>query len=194
MAEKEAKMDAGPSPAREKVLRHLKTAAVAGASLAMACRPGAGGKGQGSHNPQEPQKPGEHKDGPPLVCDPLPPPLNCDMASKPGYLNTFLYREAKWVLGPRGWTVELRLEVAGWTEPQGLDFAADPKVKGAEVLKVTKEGRKRVLSLLPAKGAKSFTVELPMLCGGRPAELKLDVDTTAAPSPGAQLEVRVTQK
>ena len=195
MVEKDEKRERGNSPAREKVLRHLRTAAVAGASLAMACGPGqSGGKGAGAQTPPEPQKPGEHKDGPPMVCDPLPPPMNCEADSRPGYLSTYLYRQARWVRTPRGFVVELRLEVTGRAGSRGLDFAADPRVMGAGVLKLTKDGRRRVLSILPGKGQKGFTVEVPLLCSGRPAELALDVNTAGTPKDGATLQVKVFQK
>lgn len=195
MAEKDENRKAGNSPTREKVLKHLRAAAVAGASLAMACGPGqSGGKGAGAQTPREPQRPGEHTDGPPMVCDPLPPPMNCEAESRPGYLSTYLYRSARWVRTPRGFAVELRLEVAGRAGAQGLDFGADPQVKGARVLKVTKQGRWRVLTVVPGKGQKAFTVEVPILCNGRPAELALDVNTTGVPKEGAPLQVKVFQK
>jgi hypothetical protein len=195
MAEKDSERKAGNSPAREKVLKHLRAAAVVGASLSMACGPGqSGGKGAGAQTPREPQKPGEHKDGPPMVCDPLPPPVNCDADSRSGLLSNYLYRSARWVRTPTGFVVELRIEVAYWAGSHGLDFAADPRVKGAGVLKVTKEAKLRLLTILPGKGQKGFTVDVPLLCGDRPADLRLDVNTTGTPVQGAPLEVKVFQK
>ena len=195
MAKRERRADQEPSPAREKVLRHLRAAAVAGASLAMACKaPSSGGTDPGPNAPQEPPPPGSHQDGPPIVCDPLPPPVNCEAISDPAYAITFLSKEAKVVKTEKGMGVELTVTAGYGPQRNSLRFPEKPKLKGAEEVKVALLGARLEVVCVPEKGAKKITVEAPLACDQRSTVVTFEVDVSAPPKEGQLLDVKFVQK
>jgi hypothetical protein len=195
MPRKDKKSDPKPSPARESVLRHLKTAALAGASLALACKgPSAGGTDPNKNEPQEPPPPTSHRDGPPIVCDPLPPPVNCEAISDSAYLITFLSKEAKVVRTEKGMGVELSVTAGYGPQQESLRFPQKPKLKGAEAIKVELLGAQLRVVFIPEKGAKKVTVEAPLACGERSTVVTFEVDVSAKPVEGQLLDAGFAQK
>ena len=173
----------------------MKTAAVAGASLALACKgPSAGGTDPNKNEPQEPPPPTSHRDGPPIVCDPLPPPVNCEAISDTSYAITFLSKEAKVVKTEKGLGVELSVTAGYGPQQESLRFPEKPKLKGAEAVKVDLLGARLVVVFVPEKGAKKVAVETPLACGQRSTTVTFEVDVSAPPKEGQLLDVAFAQK
>lgn len=161
----------------------------------MACKvPSSGGTDPNTNEPQEPPPPTSHRDGPPIVCDPLPPPVNCEAISDTSYAITFLSKEAKVVSTEKGLGVELSVTAGYGPQQDSLRFPEKPKLKGAEAIKVDLLGARLVVVFVPERGAKKVTVEMPLACGQRSTVITFEVDISAPPKEGQLLDVAFAQK
>jgi len=161
LADKEA--PAGP---RGRVARHMKAMLAAGAALtASACERGPMG---------------------PIVCDPLPPPLECQNDPETlEYVSRPLHFAAAWRETEPGFALDVSLSYQDVTEyDDPVAFPYDPQATGATVGKVERDRRGLYFQLVPAEGVPWIDLTIPVDCSGRDDALYLRLDVSAPPRAG----------
>ena len=187
--------DARGSGAREKVLKHLRAAAVTGAGLVLACA------GQPGHGPQANDQAGgqkppnvTHPDGPPIVCDPLPPPINCDAEMTPEYVRSFFYEETRWQKTDSGLAAKMTLDTSTRPGPIQLTIVGEPEITGAKILKKERKETRLEMTFMPGRGKKEVEVVISLACRGKKIPVHLAVELSGPREEGMQLGVKVVSK
>ncbi|MBI2840669.1 MAG: hypothetical protein HYX75_20320 [Acidobacteria bacterium] len=172
-------------PARDKVLKHLRTAVAAGTGLALAC--------SGPHKGGAQQTQGGGSDeGPPIVCDPLPPPMNCDMELTTDRLDSMLDTDARCVKTDRGFGIELSLVVRQFFRPPRLEIAGEPTIEGAKLLNKKGHQESLILTCLPEEGKKAFHVTVRFACDTKSFISAIEVPVPVTMTEGLSVEPVVT--
>ena len=170
-------VEKGSSTVRERTLIHMddlmRAATTVGAGIVLAC----GAKAQS-------QKP-------PVVCDPLPPPVGCCENPDQLLLRGCLNQKAQWVKLEGKWTISLTLEVnPGPTRVsfEGLKREAI-KADSVSIKDLKPEPRKLAVVLVPAATARKAGLQFPVLCNNRRITVKLSVDISKSAKEGASVPV-----
>lgn len=120
------------------------------------------------------------------VVDPAPPPISCSQDLTESYLSQFMGWTGEWVdVETAGPAVSLNVYIS----TTGLDFADQPTVLGATVLYAAKEPGRMTFALVPAAGATSIQVSIPVTCGEKTATLTLAVDVTGDRQAGTYVTI-----
>ncbi|MHC4443255.1 MAG: hypothetical protein ACYTF1_09355 [Planctomycetota bacterium] len=151
------------SPVRIKTLRHMrklliKTAA-AGATLSVA----------GSSGPCN------------IVCDPLPPPVDCTTDLTSNYLDFWISQSARWVQSDSGLAIEISLSIAQLADPSSLLFTGDPVLEGATLVESNNGGTSLTFTCVPDQGATTVTVSAPISCSEVNDTFQLLLDISGTP-------------
>jgi hypothetical protein len=153
-----ANVPASPSAARQRTLRHLRgllAKAVAGAALgATGCDP------------------------PPIVCDPLPPPVDCtDLAA--GDVARWLTGDATWIGTAAEAGIRVRLSFYG----SEVTFVGSPTVDAGTTQDVEADMGELTFTYVPAAGVETARVSVMVQCRSDSATvvMMLDLQGTAAP-------------
>lgn len=141
---------------RTRVLQHLREAMAGGLALGAAVVSAA-------------------QDGPPMVCDPLPPPLiRCEIGTL-DELGQRLRPHARW----QGDGAErlLHLFIGSWNS--GIEFG-DPAIEGGKLVPAkSRAGSVSDFAIAPAPGARRIEAAIPVPCRGPKAVLKVRMDLDA---------------
>jgi hypothetical protein len=141
---------------RTRVVRHLREALTSGAL---------GGLAFGAAVVSAESK------GPPLVCDPLPPPIRCDTGTLE-YLGQALHPWAGWQGEDSERVLLIRI---GSTRSEVT--LGEPKIEGGKILPGPSQGGGQYLySVQPDKGARSLTMTVPVPCRGPAVRLRVRFD------------------
>ncbi len=150
-----------PSPARERVLRHLrklaKTAAAGAASLSSAC----------------------------IVCDPLPQPVDCSCLSDQ-CTNPSFWWEAEWT-SVETRTIAVRLGSIA----ENLRFTGPAVLQGAQVGESTNSLWDVEFTCSPLEGVTTITGTVPIMCDGNPKTLSISLDVSGTPQVGKPVPIRI---
>lgn len=142
---------------RERVLQHLRQALAGGAALgtALACAA---------------------QDQPPIVCDPLPPPIIRCEGGTLDELGQRLQPQAYWL--QEGEARTLHMHVGGWRSEVAL---GTPTLTGGKFLNAPPPAGATNLDLAikPAPNAAKIVVALPIPCRGPKAVLHFEISLSA---------------
>lgn len=183
-AEEKKTSETGGEEVRQKVLRHLKMATTAGIGVALAC---SGACGASSSSQQHPTT--TIPEAPPIVCDPLPPPIRCDMEMIPQNLATILTATAIRVETDKGPAVKVSLELPGYPGAEVLSIAGRPELKGGKTLTERRERNIYELVALPDPGRKNMELKVLLQCKDRRLPIRMNVEWTANAIKGTSLKV-----
>lgn len=179
---------ANPSSAREAVLKHLRTAALTSAGLALACS-GGPAKGDGTAPAADSGRlpPAERPDEPPMVCDPLPPPINCDHPEDLGALQSVVGREATWVETEKGLGVKVTATLWSQRQPGVATFEEGAEVTGGTLLSTEREPERFTAVFVPAKAGTTVRLLLHLRCETQTLPLALSVELPAKGQAGQSM-------
>jgi hypothetical protein len=167
------------SGVRERTISHLeklmRTATAAGAGLALVCN--AQTKGQ----------------KPPVVCDPLPPPVGCCENPDQFLVRGCLDHQTQWHKVGGAWVLRLSLWAIHRPVKGVISFDALKKgsvrVQGAILRDFIKESQKVTLELAPVRNPKQVEVELSVQCDQKTIPLKLTLDLSEPPQENRSVPV-----
>jgi hypothetical protein len=152
---------APPHSVRGRVLRHLRRllpkTVIAGAALHLS---------------------GCDVTGPPIVCDPLPPPVDCSAELTTEYLSQWAWWQARWVQREDGLAIEIFVDLSR----QNLHFTAEPGLEGATAVDLTTGETSLTIICTPAVSATAVNVTVPVTCDSTDATLRLVLDISGTPT------------
>lgn len=183
---------APPTPAREAVLKHLRTAALTGAGLALACS-GGPAKGDSPTTASDTGRipPAERPDEPPMVCDPLPPPINCDHPEELGTLQSVVGREAQWVETEKGLGVRVTVTLWSQRQPGAATFEEGAEVTGGTLLSAEREPERFIAVFVPSETGTTVRLLLHLRCETRTIPLALSVELPAKGQAGQSMRPEI---
>lgn len=123
---------------------------------------------------------------PPMVCDPLPPPLNCALPDAGGIIPN-LSTQAQWAQGDAGvpnGLVDISIE-------DGRIQLSAPQLTGATLLSTTPSSMHLRFTFAPDVGATSVVATLPASCDGGAQSVGLRMDVTGTHVVGNSIPVTV---
>jgi hypothetical protein len=125
-----------------------------------------------------------------VVCDPLPPPVDCAQPLTSGYLLGFISSTATWRAAGSGFLVELSLSIDPYRD--NCRFSGDPVLTGATTVEGLGFSAGTISGRLdPAADTADVAVVVPTTCDDQPAALHLRLSlATTTPRDGASIPVR----
>lgn len=123
----------------------------------------------------------------PVVCDPLPPPVQCTGNPPSSAFDRFIMGDATWTAITGGWAVNVRLEPV---RDQGdITFGANPTATGGTISQVVVGGdagmRAIAFLVTPDAGATQVDVTVPLDCRGNADRYEILLDVSGTPSAGS---------
>ena len=123
---------------------------------------------------------------PPIVCDPLPPPLECD---QPGDLGRYLKITAHWEAGDGG-AAQVRVEVRFDEITEGrVQVSGTPQLIDATLVGVPATTPVYAFIFAPNAGATSVTATVAGTCAGAAKTERLRFDLSGGLDAGAAVPV-----
>ena len=157
-----------PSRARDRVVKRMKRLLVAGAAVGLGACHG--------------------EESPPVVCDPMPPPVDCNGEQTLSYLLEHAYFWAEWREVTDLPYIYVRLQLDSTSGDQTV-FDGDPTAQGAEIDNIGRydEGpsgnpKHLAFDLKPEEHAEMITVRVTLDCGGYTYDATLELDVSSPPS------------
>jgi hypothetical protein len=143
---------------RERVRRHMKVLLATGTAVAIsACEAGQ------------------------IVCDPLPPPLQCSSDPATSYYLTHLRLRAVWRAAGTDFVIDVTASPESSSTNDVLAFPYDPIAMGGVVRNVQRAGDELNFVLVPGRNAPQIDLTLPLDCSGTKDALYLRLDLRQAP-------------
>ena len=156
------------SPARQRTLRHMRgllTKTVAGAVLGTAgCK------------------------WPPIVCDPLPPPVDCNALAE-GHVVPWLAEAATWI----GATAQAGIRVQFTFLGSDATFSGAPVADAGTVQDIAVEVGGLEFTFVPAAGATTAHLSANVQCQTGTATVGFTLDLTGTPAPGTAVPLTFDQ-
>lgn len=124
----------------------------------------------------------------PVVCDPLPPPLNCQSNMPLSELSNNLYvQNASWKSdSAKGFIVSVSLsKVLDYR--QQLSFVSLGTVEGATTINQTQTANSLQVTFAPTQGAKLITAIINLKCDTFNQQVKLELDISGTPHDGSEV-------
>jgi len=158
-----------PSPARSKTMCHLRRLLLVGA---------AGGAAS-------------QCTGCPIVCDPLPPPMQC--SADPGAYALFerLYPGATWQREATEWVVAVRMTYSPYGDDDPVTFTGPPVIVGGTLRGHAVTGATLEFTFLPDAGATTVEVTVPLDCDTFAVSLRFTADVSGTPTADGYVPVSV---
>lgn len=124
---------------------------------------------------------------PPMVCDPLPPPLNCDLPDAGGVVSR-LGTYAQWTQGDAGAVVGM-VDVS--FENGGIQPSA-PQLTGATLVSLETSSTHLRFTFAPDGAATAVVATVPTTCNGAAQPVVLRLDVSGARTIGGSIPVTVS--
>jgi len=134
---------------------------------------------------------GSQCDRPPIVCDPLPPPINCALELTSEYLSQFVSRQVRWVSDGSGSNIEVVLTVIEWDTSSDLSFSGAPALEGGTLVQSNILETTATFVIAPLDGATTVNITVPVNCQEKSDALELILDTSGTPTAGGNVPVSV---
>jgi hypothetical protein len=163
-------VEGGASPARERARHHLRgllaTGAVTGAAAQLAACP-------------------------PVVCDPMPPPLTCAAAQTTEYyLGYWVGVQAHWVLHVGNtWSIAGDVSSYATGTDRRIVFTADPVLVGATLDAVDRSATNIHFACTPTAGADEVRMDVAINCNDVADMLRLRLDISGVRDNNAGIQV-----
>ncbi len=116
-----------------------------------------------------------------IACDPIPPPVNCDVQEPNDLFDMWTRRWAVWSEQEDG-TLAVALEV--WLRASELTFVGEPTLENATLVSTVYLDSTRVLALAPDDGVTEATVRIPLQCESADYTLVIVLDLSDPPLNG----------
>jgi hypothetical protein len=126
---------------------------------------------------------------PPVVCDPLPPPLTCSGDMGTDDFNSWIYRNAMWISADAGVLASVTLQIELYGDAGRLAFTAVPVVQGGTLVHHTLAERQLDLQVRPDSGVDEVLITVPVDCKGIAEQLVLALDVSTAAQVGQSIPV-----
>jgi len=125
-----------------------------------------------------------------VVCDPLPPPVDCSQPLTSGYLLGFISTTATWRAVGSGFLVELSLGIDPYRD--NFRFSGNPVLTGATPVEGLGFNASMISGRLdPAADSADVEVAVPTTCDDQAAALHLRLSlSTSTPRDGESIPVR----
>lgn len=112
---------------------------------------------------------------PPVVCDPLPPPLECSTDRTNSYYSQWVHVSATVVRSDGGPDeVEVRIEANGYGEPP--TFPAAPEVTGANPENMVVADNEITFSFIPEPNIRTVVLSIPLDCHPETDRYEVELD------------------
>ncbi len=157
------------SPARQRTLRHMRTLltkTVAGAAFGVA---------------------GCERVGPPMVCDPLPPPVDCS-ALADGDAASWLTGEATWI----GATAEGGVRVQLTSVGTDVTFVGTLTADAGTLQDIVADPDGVAFTYVPVAGATTPHLSVTVQCENGTATAGFTLDLSSTPAAGAAVPLTFT--
>ncbi len=129
-------------------------------------------------------------DPPPLVCDPLPPPIRCTEDPPSALLRAHLSAYATWGVDDRV-DVQLRIHDVR-DESDNLSFQADPVViRGGTLLQTDRTATSLEFACRADAASDKLDVEVPMACDAQALRPVVSLDVSGERTSGARVPSQI---
>lgn len=126
---------------------------------------------------------------PPVVCDPLPPPLTCSGDMGTDDFNSWIYRSAMWISSGGGVLASVTLQIELYGDAGRLAFTAAPTLQGGSLVDHTLTEHQLDLKIRPDTGVDEVLITVPVDCKGIAEQLQLVLDVRDAAQVGQSIPI-----
>ncbi len=127
----------------------------------------------------------------PVVCDPLPPPIDCSNNPTTSTLGLYVDWRAEWTEVASSLVVRVNLQIYTSRPENNLTFSGDPELTGAVLREVSRELLLLSFDCSPSEGVTTVDVKVPVGCNGEAESLHLKLDVSEPPVDGANVPITV---
>jgi hypothetical protein len=120
----------------------------------------------------------------PMVCDPLPPPLECTGDASTSAILEYISASAAWRSNEGDFVVGVTLGVHLYEANGSLVFSGDPDATGAVLSNVVRQDHQLQFYCTPDEGATEVVVVVPVACNGADEELVVTLQVDGEPAEG----------
>jgi hypothetical protein len=152
---------------RDRVRRHLRKLVVAGSATGAAI----------------------HLAACPVVCDPLPPPLECAADPSMYVLLEHAWPSAAWTQVEGQWVVRVTVDVQLDSQDDPLALAGPPELLDATLLGETHTASHLEFTCVPHAGVTVVDVQVPTDCNGGASHLRFTMGVGEVPSADAYIPI-----